>query len=92
VASGGSSYLLDEIQKYLCELPLKINFLDAFNLATVAGSFKAVNSVMLGALSSSGLLPFSKTELKRVLLEMVPQKAKDINERAFELGSEVISL
>ena len=89
VASGGSSYPLAEIQKYLRELPLKMIFIDAFNLATVAGSFKAINSVMLGALSSSGLLPFPKAELKRVLLEMVPERAKNINERAFERGSEI---
>lgn len=92
VASGGSAYLLDEIRKYLGELPLKMIFIDAFNLATAAGSVKVVNSVMLGALSSSGLLPFTKAELKRVLLEMVPERAKDINERAFEMGSEVLNL
>jgi indolepyruvate ferredoxin oxidoreductase, beta subunit len=89
VALGGSSYPLDEIQKYLCALPMNIIFIDAFNLATMAGSFKAINSVMLGALSNSGLLPFPKTELRKVLLEMVPEKAKGINERAFEMGSEL---
>jgi indolepyruvate ferredoxin oxidoreductase, beta subunit len=89
VATGGPAYLLDQIQKYLSELPIKIVFIDAFNIATVAGSFKAINSVMLGALSSSGLLPFPKAELKRVLLEMVPERAKIINEHAFEMGSKI---
>ena len=91
VASGGASYRVEEIQKYLGELPIKMIFIEAFNLATVAGSFKAINSVMLGALSSSGLLPFPKAELKKVLLAMVPERAKDINERAFELGCEVLN-
>lgn len=87
VALGGSNYPLEQIQKYLCSLPVKMVFIDAFRLATLAGSFKTINSVMLGALSNSGLLPFPKAELKKVLLEMVPEKAKDINEKAFEMGS-----
>ncbi len=89
VTLGTSAYPLEAIQNYLCSLPIKMIFLDAFKLATVAGSFKTVNSVMLGALSASGLLPFDKNELKKVLLEMVPERAKEINERAFEMGNEI---
>lgn len=85
--ASGPSYPLDQIQKYLCTLPVKLVFIDAFNLASLAGSFKTINSVMLGALSSTGLLPFPKIELKKVLLAMVPERAKDMNERAFEMGS-----
>jgi Pyruvate/2-oxoacid:ferredoxin oxidoreductase gamma subunit len=42
---------------------------------------------MLGAFTNSGLLPFPKTEIKKVLLEMAPEKAKAMNERAFDMGS-----
>ena len=87
VALGGPAYPLEQIQKYLCSLPLEISFIDAFRFASTAGSFKTVNSVMLGALSSSGILPFPKGELKKVLLEMVPEKAREMNEKAFEMGS-----
>lgn len=91
VALGASNYPFEQIQNYLCALPGRMIFIDAFNLATLAGSFRTINSVMLGALSSSGLLPFSKAELKKVLLEMVPERAKVINERAFDMASEVLA-
>ena len=87
VALGGSNYPLEQIQKYLCSLPVKMVFIDAFRLATLAGSFRTINSVMLGALANSGQLPFPKTEIKKVLLEMVPEKAKAMNEKAFDMGS-----
>lgn len=90
VALGTSVYPLEAIQNYLCALPVKMVFIDAFKLAVVAGSYKAVNSVMLGALAGSGLLPFPKIELKKTLLEMVPEKARDVNDRAFEMGSGVL--
>ena len=60
----------------------------AFEKAVAAGSYRAVNSVMLGALASTGLLPFSKEQLLKALLELVPERAKGINEKAFQYGVE----
>ena len=85
-ALGRSSYPSAEIQRYLCSLPLAMTFINAFQLAKAAGNFRTVNSVMLGALSSTGILPVPKEELKKVLLEMVPERAREVNEQAFELG------
>ena len=87
VAIGVAQYSLPEIETYLKSLPLKIVFLDAFELAVQAGNYKALNAVMLGALASSGLLPVTPKEILNVLLELVPERAKAVNEKAFELGS-----
>jgi indolepyruvate ferredoxin oxidoreductase beta subunit len=89
VALGTSAYPLDDIKKYLCALPVKMTFINAFELATVAGNYRTVNSVMLGALASTGWLPLTVDEIKTVLLDMVPERAKAVNEKAFELGREV---
>lgn len=89
VALGTSAYPLDEIQKYLCSLPIKMTFINAFELATLAGNYRTVNSVMLGVLANTGLLPVSVDEIKAVLLEMLPERVKAVNERAFELGREI---
>ena len=86
VTLGTSVYPLDEIRECLCSLPVPYTFINAFELASVAGNFRTINSVMLGALSSTGLLPFPADDIKAALLELVPERAKMVNEKAFELG------
>jgi len=84
---GSSVYRTEEIENYLRDIPGKVVFTDAFNLAVTAGSYKAVNAVMLGALAATGLLPFPAEALLKTLLILVPARAKDLNERAFKLGA-----
>lgn len=87
VALGSSAYPLEQVTTYLQNLPVQIQFIDGFKLATEAGNFKTVNAVMLGALAATGRLPVSKEQLREALLELVPERFREINERAFELGS-----
>jgi indolepyruvate ferredoxin oxidoreductase beta subunit len=88
VSLGSSTYLKSQIETYLKGLPIQISFMDAFELATTAGNYRTVNSVMLGALSALQQLPFSAEILKNTLLELVPKKVRETNERAFQLGQE----
>lgn len=87
VALGSSAYPLEQIKTYLQNLPIQLRFIDGFELATKAGNFKTVNAVMLGALAATGSLPVSKEQVREALLELVPNRFREINERAFELGS-----
>jgi indolepyruvate ferredoxin oxidoreductase beta subunit len=89
VTLGSSAYRAEAIEQYLRELPAKVKLVDAFGMAVTVGSFRAVNTVMLGALASTGLLPFSQDEILKVLLEHVPPKVREINERAFALGAKL---
>ena len=57
---------------------------DASALATEAGTVKAVNVVMLGAVSQS--LPFADATWEEVIRRVVPPKTVDVNLKAFELG------
>ncbi len=63
---------------------------DAFALAREAGTEKAANVVMLGALSGLGILPISREKMKEVVIYTVPQKFRDVNIKAFELGYEAV--
>lgn len=90
VSLGSSMYPASEIENYLKGLPIEISFMDAFTLATTAGNYRTVNSVILGALSALQLLPFNSEVLKTTLLELVPKKVREINERAFLLGQEAL--
>lgn len=58
--------------------------LDALTLAREAGSEKAVNVVLIGVLAKSTDIP--KQEWVDTLIATVPEKFRDINLRAFELG------
>ena len=61
--------------------------LDANALAAQAGTVKAANVVMLGAVASA--LPFSADTMETVIRRSVPPKTVDVNLEAFRLGRAV---
>ena len=85
-ALGMSNYQPQQIKNYLQQQVTNLHLLNASELAEKAGTAKATNIVMLGALAKLGVLPISHTDLLKGVLEMVPAKFKDINRTAFELG------
>jgi len=63
--------------------------IDALALAKEAGHIRAVNVVMLGAMSH--FLDFTAEEWKAAIEARVPKKTIEINLRAFELGRKAVS-
>ncbi len=65
----------------------RVKVVDGPDLAAKAGNRRAVNTVMLGAVSRyiSGI---DADEWKRILAEMLPQKIVEANLKAFDLGRE----
>jgi indolepyruvate ferredoxin oxidoreductase, beta subunit len=61
--------------------------LDANALAAQAGTVKAANVVMLGAVASA--LPFSADAMETVIRRSVPPQTVDVNLEAFRLGRAV---
>ena len=82
VITGAMEYPAD-IEKKLAE---KVNLLavDALSLAEEAGSFKAVNVVLIGLLAKS--MDIDKNIWIDTIKETVPEKFIDLNMRAFEMG------
>ncbi len=91
VALGKAAYPLEQIQAFLGNQTFPILFLNAFQLAAAVGNIKTINAVMLGAITGSGKLPLSKEQVREALLELVPDRFRELNERAFELGSQAMS-
>lgn len=89
VTLGTSAYSFETVKQYLDEQSNQTFYINGFEKAVAAGSYRAVNSVMLGALAGTGLLPFSTEQLLKALLELVPEKARAINEKAFQFGVEL---
>jgi indolepyruvate ferredoxin oxidoreductase, beta subunit len=61
-----------------------VEALDAFTLATEAGSYRAVNLVLLGALSRR--LPFSQEDWYAAIAASVPPRTLEVNRKAFDAG------
>lgn len=90
VALGSAAYPLERIQAFLGNQSFPIVFLNTFEMAAVIGNIKTINAIMLGALAGSGKLPLSKEQVKEALLDLVPERYREINERAFEMGQKAI--
>jgi len=69
----------------------RVYWFDATKLAIEAGSAKAMNSVVLGALYSLGVLPIDRENLLEALREGVPRGTEELNLRAFEAGERALS-
>lgn len=90
VAAGRSEYDAPTLTTHLLsQVPGAVLF-DATALAARAGTPKATNIVLLGALSALPGLPFNAEELLASALEVIPAKVHEINRRAFELGRQAM--
>ena len=67
-----------------------VHSFDAFALAREAGTEKAANVVMLGALSALDILPISPEKMKEMVGFTVPAKFRDVNMKAFDLGYKAV--
>ena len=79
----GAAQYPENIEAKLSEL-CDLTALDALALASEAGSFKAVNVVLIGVLAKSSEI--SKDAWLDALKSTVPSKLLDVNLKAFELG------
>jgi indolepyruvate ferredoxin oxidoreductase beta subunit len=84
VSAGLATYPAD-VDRLIKEAWPNTQCIDANALATQAGTVKAANVAMLGAVSSS--LPFALETWEAVIRKAVPPKTVDVNLQAFRLGA-----
>jgi indolepyruvate ferredoxin oxidoreductase, beta subunit len=83
VAAGLAEYPADIDERISAAWP-NVRAVDAATLAAQAGTVKAVNVVMLGAVAQR--LPFADETWESVIRRVVPAKTVDTNLKAFALG------
>ncbi len=88
VPSGQETYPKD-IDSQMDERAPGTLRIDALKLAKEAGHIRAVNVVMLGAMSH--FLDFTAEEWKAAIEARVPKKSIEINLKAFELGRRAVA-
>jgi indolepyruvate ferredoxin oxidoreductase beta subunit len=79
----------EDAEKKLRQVTSNILVLDALDLAKQAGNPLTENVVLLGALSVFESFPVPPETIRQSISRTVPQKAKDANLKAFELGAKV---
>ncbi|BAT71264.1 indolepyruvate ferredoxin oxidoreductase, beta subunit [Thermosulfidibacter takaii ABI70S6] len=85
VLSGEATYPdnpLDMLKEHF-----EVKAVEGLKIAKEAGNVKAINMVMLGALST--VLPWSEDVWIRAIEEIVPARFLEVNKRAFALGRNV---
>jgi len=91
VAAGFEEYpKIEDLVRSIESVSKNLKTIDATNIAVSAGKAVAANAVMIGAVASTKGFPLSKDLLKEVLLEVVPEKFRELNSKAFDLGYDSI--
>lgn len=89
VAAGQGSYPdIAHTVVVLQEKLAKVVTLDAEALARRAGSVKAANMVVMGAVAAIEVLPIAKETWDACLQRIFPPKLYDLNQKAFNMGYE----
>lgn len=83
VISGAMEYPQDVLAK-IASLGVDLRAFDAMQSAQNAGNEKTLNVVLVGYLSTLGF--FEESALRDALCACVPEKLRDVNLKAFELG------
>lgn len=83
VITGAAEYPQD-LEKKMQDCGCNVTVIDALELANQAGSAKAVNVVLIGAVSN--LLGFEEKLWLEALERQVPPKFLELNRKAFQLG------
>jgi len=89
VTAGMDSYPeLSEVLSSMKEVTGNVMPIGATSIAEKAGKAVAANAVMIGAAAAVKGFPLPKDAVKDALLDLVPEKFRDLNAKAFELGYE----
>lgn len=90
VSMGTDEYPdLDSIIEKMRSASSRVIPINATKIATELGGAIATNSVLIGAVAAVRGFPLSAEELMKSLLDRVPEKFREMNERAFQAGYQV---
>lgn len=87
VSTGVEAYPLDVLDRLRQKVP-SVFPVDAFEIARSVGETRAVNMVLVGALSV--FLPIEEDVFLRVIEKRVPEKIRKVNMEAFIKGKELL--
>ncbi|NLY42974.1 MAG: indolepyruvate oxidoreductase subunit beta [Clostridiaceae bacterium] len=90
VSLGLARYNHEDLEAFIRENVPNVQYVDAYSLAVEAGTAKAVNVVMLGAVFGLNLLPICAEFMEETILKNVKEGYRDLNRKAFRLGMNAV--
>jgi indolepyruvate ferredoxin oxidoreductase beta subunit len=91
VAAGFEEYpSLDVLKERVSAENSNVITIDATDIAVKAGKAVAANAVMIGAVAAVKGFPIPKEALLKALMCQVPEKFRELNAKAFEMGYSAI--
>ncbi|MBO4798757.1 MAG: indolepyruvate oxidoreductase subunit beta [Candidatus Methanomethylophilaceae archaeon] len=91
VAAGFEEYPdIEILKKEILSRNSNLITVDATGIALKAGKAVAANAVMIGAMAAVKGFPISKEALFEALIAQVPEKFRELNTKAFEMGYEAV--
>ena len=92
VAAGFEEYpKMEELTECVRSKNPNLVTIDATEIAIKAGKAVAANAVMIGAVAAMKGFPIHKDVLHETLMSQVPEKFKELNSKAFEMGYSAIA-
>lgn len=87
VAAGFEEYPdIGDIVNAIEKVTKKLKRVEATSIAEKAGKAVAANAVMIGVVAGVRGFPLSKDILRDTLLDIVPERFRELNGKAFDLG------
>lgn len=90
-ALTGGGYSGQESVEYLKKQVKKLYIVDGNEICRQCGSPKVLNVALLGAAVAAEETGLTFEEIRTAMLERVPERFKEMNEKALKLGAEAIS-
>jgi len=91
VTAGLAQYPeVNDITAAIRKVTDRLMIIEATSIAEKAGKAVAANAVMIGAAAAAEGFPIPKEVVKGSLLNLVPEKFKELNGKAFDLGYEAM--
>jgi len=92
VTAGLSKYPeISEMTAAVAKVTSNLISIGATSIAEKAGKSVAANAVMIGAAAAAKGFPIPKDAVRASLLSLVPEKFRDLNEKAFDMGYEAMN-
>lgn len=80
---------LELIEKDIYSVSNNVIIIDAEKIAIECGNILSANVVLLGVLAGIERIPLSREVLRETVMQFVPQKAIDVNLKAFDRGYQI---
>lgn len=84
--NSGDSYTATDMLDFLRKHTKKPLIVDGAILLSQCGNAKTMNVALLGTAVQSGVFPFGTDDMENALMELLPERLREVNLKSFEIG------